>query len=503
MDEENWKLRIYSEHKNRHENNPFDIDQWYPVLKSITFKTFFLPLQFQEAIAIMHYYRQRYLYRLELTYIDIYTLTNLEKKIQNFLNSNPILKSSAFFRLCGRSPKDGDPYSSKKVREDYYSNLEKVSKFYNLDKNDPQTKVLAISRTNLLKITNAKEVMSLLLSSERVYNDMFDWTQDGGKEQIVFREFSDKLFYDYEFRGYVYNNKLCAITQYDHYGCYQHIINNKEKFEKMINEFWNNKVKNLMIKVTKNYVVDFCIIDEKDVILIELSPFMRCTGASCYRWEKDSKEMMNGNGKLKVNLVKDRNDIDYLTKNWIKKFNYDDDFYDEFYVIVNESWSGMFWRYLWNIGLYKEKIEYYYILIVSVLKKGFFWNYKYFDENCELIENVCVEDLKINVDKNGMGWIEEEKGKKLKGEIWKVNKYQLNDIKYFYGIIIEKEKEIKCKNEIINVKYYIRKYKPKNIEKEIELEEYTIDIQNKYYNNIGHNLTLQEKYLKYPQVFPN
>jgi hypothetical protein len=163
----------------------------------------------------------------------------------------------------------------------------------------------------------------------------------------------------------------------------------------------------------------------------------------------------------------------------------------------------MFWRYLWNIGLYKEKIEYYYILIVSVLKKGFFWNYKYFDENCELIENVCVEDLKINVDKNGMGWIEEEKGKKLKGEIWKVNKYQLNDIKYFYGIIIEKEKEIKCKNEIINVKYYIRKYKPKNIEKEIELEEYTIDIQNKYYNNIGHNLTLQEKYLKYPQVFPN
>ena len=63
MNEENWKLKIYSEHKNRHENNPFDIDQWYPILKSITFKTFFLPLQFQEAIAIMHYYRQRYLYR--------------------------------------------------------------------------------------------------------------------------------------------------------------------------------------------------------------------------------------------------------------------------------------------------------------------------------------------------------------------------------------------------------------------------------------------------------
>ena len=105
MDEENWKLRIYSEHKNRHENNPFDIDQWYPILKSITFKTFFLPLQFQEAIAIMHYYRQRYLYRLELTYIDIYTLTNLEKKNSKFFKFKSHFKIFSIYSFMWKKSK--------------------------------------------------------------------------------------------------------------------------------------------------------------------------------------------------------------------------------------------------------------------------------------------------------------------------------------------------------------------------------------------------------------
>lgn len=39
------RLAIYSEHKLRAENLPFDIDVWYPALEKFTFRTEFIPLR--------------------------------------------------------------------------------------------------------------------------------------------------------------------------------------------------------------------------------------------------------------------------------------------------------------------------------------------------------------------------------------------------------------------------------------------------------------------------
>ena len=50
-----WQISINGTHKYRHENMPFDIDVWYPQLKDITYKTFFLPLIRAEAQSIIKY----------------------------------------------------------------------------------------------------------------------------------------------------------------------------------------------------------------------------------------------------------------------------------------------------------------------------------------------------------------------------------------------------------------------------------------------------------------
>ena len=49
----------------------------------------------------------------------------------------------------------------------------------------------------------------------------------------------------------------------------------------------------------------------------------------------------------------------------------------------------------------------------------------------------------------------------------------------------------------------MRKYPPSIGSVEKSVEEYTIDMQNKEYNNFGHFIEREEKYLKYKLCYPN
>ena len=42
MNENSESLKIHSKHAGRHEGFPFAIEQWYPILKDFTFKTYFI-----------------------------------------------------------------------------------------------------------------------------------------------------------------------------------------------------------------------------------------------------------------------------------------------------------------------------------------------------------------------------------------------------------------------------------------------------------------------------
>ena len=91
-------------------------------------------------------------------------------------------------------------------------------------------------------------------------------------------------------------------------------------------------------------------------------------------------------------------------------------------------------------------------------------------------------------------------------EIWKVSKSQLKDIAYFYGLTIEKNYEGKIVTKLgilDNVKFFVRKYPPNERNEEKSVEEYTIEMQNKEYNNFNHFKEMEEKYLKYKLYYPN
>ena len=344
--EATWRLNISSEHKLRSENLAFDIDVWYPILKDFTFFTVFLPLKRKEAIAMIHYYQQCYIKNgdqsdIVLTPYDIEILKELEHEIDKLL-SNKDYKfhvNGAFMRLCGRSPKDGEPLDRNMVRTTYNEQLSNLLSQSDNDNNDrsnnsnmisfrkaelkpypnnANTKLIAIANTPYLKIGNGQEAMSILLSSERVYTDLHDWIRYGEPEQLVFRVWENELSLDLEFRVFVYNNKITAISQYDHYGVYPYLNDNddnnsgkhKYKIKKHLKELMINKWKIIDKKILQdNYVVDFGYLESKDeMIVIEISPFRQCTGPACFNWKIDHDIMYGINKNNSDNDSKGNHD---------------------------------------------------------------------------------------------------------------------------------------------------------------------------------------------------
>lgn len=498
------------DHKYRHQNMSVDMDVWYPMLKSITFKTYFIPLKYREAEAIINFnYLRNKNKEGYFTKEDTKVLRQLEAKVDHYFNTIDDLKNGAMFRLSGRSGKDLDYYENKEIFKAYQDNLEKVSKKLNKDKNDANTKYIAIATLmNRFKVNNGKDVLNVLLTSERLFLDLKDWLTHGGREQIILRKWDDSLCSDKEFRGFVQNNELKAICQDERFGLFQDLIDNRELYEKLINDYFNTTLKPLM-KIP-NYIVDFSILKNNEVKMIEFSPFLRCTSACLFRWDINYDEMLHGTGKLTVR-DKEYETIGYFVNEWEVYQSKESDHFDNYFI--EDTYTDKILSYVNPLNLYNKffgqtkKFKNRNIFVVSVLKNGFYWSKKYitYDGNTNkvlgkgLLENHC-----ISVDKNGFGWIVPKEGKKCYGEIIDVEYEDFLDVEFFYGQSDSKMTEITVKmcdndkNEDIKVYAYVIKDlfdNVKNKDENCEIEEYTLETQNEKFNPMQHVINQQERYL--------
>jgi hypothetical protein len=283
------------------------------------------------------------------------------------------------FRLSGRSGKDMDYYENTEIFKAYQDNLEKVSKKLNKDKNDTNTKYVAIATLmNRFKVKNGKDVLNVLLTSERLFLDLKDWLTHGGREQIILRKWDDSLSSDKEFRGFVQNNELKAICQDERFALFQDLIDNRELYEKLINDYFNTTLKPLM-KIP-NYIVDFSILKNNEVKMIEFSPFLRCTSACLFRWDINYDEMLHGTGKLTVR-DKEYDGIAYFVNEWEVYQSKESDHFDNYFI--EDTVTDKILSYVNPFNLYnkfygeKKKFKNRNIFVVSVLKNGFYWSKKY------------------------------------------------------------------------------------------------------------------------------
>ena len=495
--------KVNWDHKYRHENMSVDMDVWYPILESITFKTYFIHIYRKEAESILNFYDYKNKNKDCFTKEDTKILKNLENRIDYYFNKYNELKNGAMFRLTGRSGKDMNYYDNEKIYKIYLQNLENNCKKYNKDKNDINMKYIsALEITDRFKVNNGKDVLNILLTSFRLHTDLIDWLKHGGKEQIVLRKWDDKMSPDKEFRCFVRNNEIKAICQDDRFALFPDLIKNKLIFEKLINEFFNSKVKPLM-KIP-NYIIDICVLDNENIKVIEFSPFLLCTSARLFRWNINHEEMLNGTGKLTVREKQFEN-LEMYVKDWEKLISKKSDHFDDYYIEDNKINS--FFSKLNPINIYNNIINKYpnkNIFVVSVLKTGFYWSKKYItydDSNNKnkYIGKTILENHCISVDKNGFGWIIPKEGKNCIGEVIEISQEDYFDIEFFYDQLDSKmqEKKVKINGKEIKVYVYIIKELFKNVKREenMEIEEYNIDLQNKEFNPMQHIINQQERYL--------
>ena len=510
------------DHKYRHQNMSVDMDVWYPMLKSITFKTYFIHIRYCEAEAIINFYNYRIKRQKNaFTSKDTKILLELQNKIDYYFKTYDDLKNGAMFRLTGRSGKDMDYYNNEEIYQNFLDNLEKISKKYGKEKTDPNTRYIAITTLmNRFKVNNGKDVLNILLTSQRLFLDMKDWLSHGGKEQIVLRKWDESLSSEREFRCFVVNNELKAICQDERYAFFPDLVKNKKLYEKIINDNFNNNFKHLM-KIP-NYIVDFAILKNNEIKLIEFSPFLRCTSARLFRWDANHEEMLNGKGELTVR-EKPHPEIGMFVNDWEndqkKKSEHFDDYfiYDDPKTIKEKIFYYLSYLNPFNLYYYffntntNLKFPNKKIFVVSVLKTGFYWSKKYitYDEKNNINNNKSLGKAILNnhtiyIDKNGFGWIIPKKGKKCIGEIIDVIYEDFLDIEFFYGQSDSKMEEIKVKmgeNEI-NAYAYIVKDMWGNVkvieqidEDQNEVEEYSIEMQEEKFNPMQHIINQQERYL--------
>ena len=303
-------LAIPGEHRFRAENLPFGIDVWYRRLQEVTFETHFTPLTRQEGQAITAFYQTRFNGRKKLTLAHVSALLQLEARIDQLM-ADKFQGRSAFMRLSDRSPKDADPLEPQLVWHEYLQRLEEAQAevrypegFPSEPSNSPETssshaeeglsledlasntKMIAIGRVNFLRVTNGSEAMSLLLTSERVFSDCLDWLQYGEPVMIALREFEPEVVLENEFRAFVFRHQLTAISQYDHYTYYPALQGARQsRLKALIHAEWQ-RIHPLVGE--ESYCIDFCYLPSKDSVrMIEISPFLPCTGPACFNWKLD------------------------------------------------------------------------------------------------------------------------------------------------------------------------------------------------------------------------
>lgn len=272
---------------------PFDFDQWYDQLKAHTFKSSILTVDPDTANAMVHFYQTRFLEKDSLTDHDIELLNTLKNQIAAEMTTLMQESSSGIFvRMSDRSPKDGTPLrlTGPSLLDTYRSILKNDA---GLNANE-QMVAMTDAQMKFLLCLDSDQVMNLLLSSERVYSDLLlaldchaADPNDYWNTSVILREWQPALRQDMEFRVFVANGKVSAISQYNNYCQFDSLTSlSKEELQNLSDRIIDY-VSHLHPIIDKNsYILDIAVINE-NIAVIELNPFDNTTGSCLYSWKTD------------------------------------------------------------------------------------------------------------------------------------------------------------------------------------------------------------------------
>jgi len=318
-----------------------NIEEWVDLLGDLTFPTRTIPLtKHQASLFVNHWNIMNDILMLPEVRLarkdDIRKqLGDLEKQIESSIQD---LGGTAFVKTSSRSPKDTTQFgqrldhrirellSSTPLPDLYHQNLDDSSSDDDALPGDEKKildEVTRISRClmqanfDVMKMTDAKLALDLLLHSHRIFEDMNEALEYGVKfnQSIIVRKWED-IEWQFEVRGFVHNNQLTGLSQYPHPLYLPEVYSRRHHLKQVIVSFWETHVKSKLEKF-QSYVIDFAVFGEdyQKVLVIELNPFHETTNGTLYRWGYDRKELENGPLNFRVRGGHYKNGLKLLTKN--------------------------------------------------------------------------------------------------------------------------------------------------------------------------------------------
>jgi len=263
-----------------------NVDQWYPYLQPHTILSWFVTMTVDHAKV----FRKNYLYKEKggapLDEQETNLLDDLKKKIDVHLKEISPGKG-AFFRCSTRSPKDSH-VSIARCKEILVKELNPNS--------TPNDKLKALLKASLggMKVHTAQEALDLLCSSERIYEDLgseLDKKIENFHQLIIIREWVD-IPIQHEYRGFVHNKSLNAISQYYHTIFFDDLKAVWDDNIQTIQNFFNSTISSI-IPLT-SYIIDFAVLPSGEILVIELNPFSIATDSNLFSWIEDKKILEEG-----------------------------------------------------------------------------------------------------------------------------------------------------------------------------------------------------------------
>ncbi|RMZ92869.1 cell division cycle 123-like protein [Brachionus plicatilis] len=211
-----------------------NFENWYQKLKDVTFRSELFPIEIEHAKLFLKCYpnikinSEKDDWKSVFTSEELEILKDLETRL-DFVISAFVKKSSdyVFVKTSSRSAKDS-PLADKKLKDIYTNYLNELNEEEKVTENQ---KVICLLRAafECLKVHKACQVLEMFFKSERIYQDMLLAIEkiDRFRENFIVREFVP-IDVDMEFRGFVFKQRLTALSQYNY------LI-----YSKRLNEFKN------------------------------------------------------------------------------------------------------------------------------------------------------------------------------------------------------------------------------------------------------------------------
>jgi len=188
--------------------------------------------------------------------------------------------------------------------------------------------ILRLCYVNFVKkmvVYSGKQAVQLLAKSHRIWQDInatIDAIIDKFEMFVFVREWA-QIHPSMEFRGFVYNGRLNAISSYNRAVCWPGIPERKVEIEKRCIEYWE-KIKPSMPAEMKNFIIDFAILeDTNEMTIVEFNDFADFEGAGSnaelFNWTTD-RDILTGVAPFETRLVMQNLTREELEKTLTKPF---------------------------------------------------------------------------------------------------------------------------------------------------------------------------------------